>query len=467
MMNTAALENPPAQKRVSAPKRIACIRLTQALGNQPAAAVNIAEACTRFSPQVALRVQEGGGAIFIEVGRSYRLFSEHGFRLRAHALLKRFGWKGEITLASFPGEAWVANQYPVYARNRKLDCLPLSALRDFSFPFNEDIESARQIRLMTERLQTLGFKTVADFMALPSPSLSSRFGKVALETHFKVLGEWEPAWPGFHPQKTIAEEEWIDPTSSLEALSFPLKRLLDQAMARLRAKALRASVIEIEMEIEKWSMQSETSRSWRVSFPVPQGSTSGALPILRERLSFDLNQKPLCGPVECIRVKILETASGRSAQRNFFQSQEKEFDEKDALLGRLSYELGEKQVFHALPIERYLPEKGWVRISANQARRIPAAPRFILTRPSRLLKNPTPLFFLKEETGDWLIDFQNSRRWKILAAKGPERLSGEWWNPQTKFLRDYFRVETESGEILWIFRQRSPDPAFYLHGFFD
>ncbi len=56
---------------------------------------------------------------------------------------------------------------------------------------------------------------------------------------------------------------------------------------------------------------------------------------------------------------------------------------------------------------------------------------------------------------------------------GPERIAPEWWRdrPGTR-LRDYFRIEDESGLRLWIYREglvhdgRGGLPRWFLHGIF-
>ena len=48
--------------------------------------------------------------------------------------------------------------------------------------------------------------------------------------------------------------------------------------------------------------------------------------------------------------------------------------------------------------------------------------------------------------------------------QGPERLSGDWW--EDGYCREYYRVTTEAGELLWVFyepRQR----GWFWHGWWD
>ena len=56
---------------------------------------------------------------------------------------------------------------------------------------------------------------------------------------------------------------------------------------------------------------------------------------------------------------------------------------------------------------------------------------------------------------------------------GPERIAPEWWcdRPGTR-LRDYFKVEDQSGQRIWLYREglhedgRGGDPRWFVHGMF-
>lgn len=53
---------------------------------------------------------------------------------------------------------------------------------------------------------------------------------------------------------------------------------------------------------------------------------------------------------------------------------------------------------------------------------------------------------------------------KIIASWGPERIETGWWRGLT-VCRDYWRVETETHQHLWVYRDlRSGD--WFLHGEF-
>jgi hypothetical protein len=56
------------------------------------------------------------------------------------------------------------------------------------------------------------------------------------------------------------------------------------------------------------------------------------------------------------------------------------------------------------------------------------------------------------------------RMHRIVQAHGPERIETAWWRgPSVR--RDYYVVETESGERFWVFR-RLRDGGWFFHGMF-
>jgi protein ImuB len=231
-------------------------------------------------------------------------------------------------------------------------------------------------------------------------------------------------------------------------------------MARLRGRAERAAAVEIVLDLERGR------REWTIDLPIPQGSSVGLVPILRERFSADLSREPLESHVTEVRFTVTETAPGHGSQRDLFSSDEDESEAWDALVGRLCQKLGKDNAFSAVPVDRYLPEKAWER-AAEALDRLPTD---VPPRPARLLKKPQAL----RKEGDLLIAEKPSGRsrtpktWRIAEWHGPERIAVEWWmDPRLKgYNRDYFRVVSDLGEQLWIFAIPASD-GFYLHGYFD
>jgi protein ImuB len=427
----------------------------------------LAEACFRFSPQLAVReIREGDSdySVFIEIGGCQRLYSEELLKLKLSMLAKRFGWLSRVTFGESAGEAFALARNPGFPY---FEDLPLEALVDFMTPFGLDPDGdylEKKISQLVETLKILGLKNVREFASLPPRTLSSRFGKEAVELSGCIRDQFEMPWPGFHPSSKVIEKAPVENSESLEALSFVLKMLVDRAVARLHGRCERASVVQLDFELVRWGRRPEGRdakvflRSFKLELPIPQGSTRGLLPILQEYLSARLQREPLVAPVDSIQLQILETVPSRGSQRDFFSRKEEEAEIWDALVSRLSLKIGVGNVYTAVPVNRYLPEKAYRR-SLKKLSPDEYVGAAWPERPTRVLRVPQPL----------LPHPESEEKWKVAEVKGPERISSEWWNSQYEgIFRDYYRVKTVTGEELWVFRNRkSSEPVLYLHGYFD
>ena len=77
------------------------------------------------------------------------------------------------------------------------------------------------------------------------------------------------------------------------------------------------------------------------------------------------------------------------------------------------------------------------------------------------------------------------KNWRIARATGPERIGPKWWESPSQLAidtsyeasyeagtisRDYYRLETECGYRLWVYRLGLPERgdaiSWYMHGLF-
>lgn len=416
---------------------------------------------------------------------------------RAKALCRRFGAEPRIASGRDPAMALararlgrVSSIEPAYYSENPAEWarLPLEALQDYARPWDPDVDASRQTARMIELLQAMGLATVGDFLRLPERKLASRFGKEAILLAQRVRGSSQWTWPMFRPPERILEKidlqdsETLGTCSSLESILFVLRASLDRMTARLRGRALRATRIRISLKLDREASRAADSfsrasltrplREWDLALPVPQGSSMGILPILRDRLAFDLDRQPLVRPATEIEIEVTETAPGQGAQRDFFNAREQEAESWDALVGRLSQKLGKSGAFVAEMVDRHFPEKAWKPVLQGSFGSVVRAlePDLAPPRPSRILKTPEPVRIESDEsqpeTLPMLVHLERRKKWVILQVHGPEKLAAEWWDPQSKD-RDYYRVLTSTGEELWIFTQSNLDSNGFLHGYFD
>ncbi len=465
-----------------------------------------AESLLRFTPKVSVRASRGEGpnAVFMEVSHWFQkegaVFQKvlHSLQLRIlalaskHALDVRFGMASSATMAYLRARGWtdtgsqpsgaLTSGYPLEAL---ADCLDPFALLN---PTNALIVH-QQIADLIQRLSRLGIRTLYEFLRLPSSGLSSRFGREIFQLHERLRGSlpMDPPWPKFVPVEKPEEQEWLAdggmPISHAlsEHLGFSLKRLCDQLFARLRGRGERLGLLKVTLECE--SVEGEAGKKLRtreieLGFALPQGSSQGMGPLLREKLEAEFRREPLPGPVAGLKVTAEETLPSVHAQKDLFKEGYEEQRERfEGGMNRLLQRMGGKHVFQARREARHFPEAAWkkekIAVHAGTSRKIiPLTTRPLeAPRPTRILGAPVALAC----RGNTLSSAEpGGGIWQIRSIEGPERLSPEWW-AGFRAGRDYFRVSTVQGEKLWVFREHArpaaggetPDTQYFLHGFFD
>jgi protein ImuB len=405
----------------------------------------MAEACLRLTPQIAL----GDEALFLEIGKCQRLYSEESVRARVQILLKRFKLSARISVADDIPTSLAMARFNI----SKKENLPISCLDAYLSPFKQTGALDRMMVLMNK----LGISTMREFLKVPTKTLASRFGQEALLVAGRVRDASLILWPHFSPVELIKERVDLDsasPVNHLEPLLFSAKTLVDRAMARLRGRFERASVVEFQIEQEKYSQVKEPIRIFRMELSLPQGSAVGFLLILRERLESELRKKPLEAPVIGLTLTVIEVVPSQRPQRDFFNKREEDQEKWESLVDRLREKLGNNGAFLAKAVESYIPENTWAQtLEAPLKTDLPFP-----SRPSRLFKEPMPL----KSDGHELVAAHT--RWQIIEAKGPENISGEWWLEGVE--RDYFQMEASTGELLWVYRDGRSN-QYFLHGIFD
>jgi protein ImuB len=87
-------------------------------------------------------------------------------------------------------------------------------------------------------------------------------------------------------------------------------------------------------------------------------------------------------------------------------------------------------------------------------------------RPLHLLDPPQPIEVVGiAQSGPPAMFHYQRTQYRVARYFGPERIETGWWRGES-CRRDYYRVETETGQRLWLFR-RLQDQRWFVHGEFD
>nr|MBA3325106.1 DNA polymerase Y family protein [Paracoccaceae bacterium] len=122
------------------------------------------------------------------------------------------------------------------------------------------------------------------------------------------------------------------------------------------------------------------------------------------------------------------------------------------LIGRLGARLGLEALTRLHPADSHIPEKAATLMAAAFSAPAaswpaPSAPRPVLIFP------PEPVQPQDDATPPQVFVWRRRPR-RRRAAFGPERIAPEWWLDDPAWRsgpRDYWRVETEEGDRLWLY----------------
>ena len=414
-------------------------------------------ALRRYAPVVALDGRDGliiesTGADHLHGGEEAMLrdmvtrFAEVGVDARlaiadtrgaAHALA-RFAGK-RIAIAE-PGST-----------EHAIATLPLGALR---LPL--DVVSA---------LHVLGFRTVRDLLDQPRAPLVLRFGPELGRRIDQALGVRGELIETIRPDEIVeVRRAFGEPIGAAETIAKYIGRLAEMLCVELSRRGLGA--IRLDLICRRVDGRAQ---SVRVGMAQPVRDPKRLTRLLSDKIE---TIEPGFG-IELMSLAAILTQPFEQRQGISSLIEEVEPEVGD-LVDTLANRIGPGRIYRASPIASDVPERSVRRIAALSPDTGASWPSH-WPRPPRLLQPPESIeaIALLPDNPPVAFTWRGVRR-RVKRADGPERVFGEWWkaDAEAQAVRDYFRVEDESGERYWIFRAGDgEDPAtgsqrWFLHGVF-
>ncbi len=295
-----------------------------------------------------------------------------------------------------------------------------------------------------ELLADLGIVRIKDALALPRGGFSQRFGPEALAMLDRLAGRVpDPRLAYAPPARYHARLELPAEAEGVEAILFPLKRLLAEMEGTLRGRG--AGVQELDLRLEHGGKR---HTRLALSFATPEREAEFILAIAREKLG----RLQLAAPTIGLRLAAERLLPFAPREETWLPGREERAVGRARLIERLAARLGPGRVFGIALADDHRPERGWKNPPAASSRAsFDGGPRpaWLLHRPQKLvcgIAGPTLQGTLK-----------------LLA--GPERIETGWWDGEP-VSRDYFVAANSAGETAWIYRERRDPGAWYLHGLF-
>lgn len=384
----------------------------------------------QYTSQISLQAD----GLLLEIGGSLALFGGLA-ALReeiAHGL-RDLGYHPRLGIAPTPLGAWLLararDPEPATDRaelTRRLHPLPIELLE----------VSAHTLHT----LRGLGLATVGDCLRLPRAGLARRLTPdllIHLDRAFGLLPDPRPNYTP--PAEFNARIALPAEVENIEALLFPLRRLLLQLAGLLRAKS--AGVQELHLRLEH-----RRTPASRITLGLLQASRDSQhlLALLRERLDrFDLP-----APVEAVALHAARFPALDREHHELFGDSASAAVNHTALIERLRARLGNEAV-QSLAIQAdHRPEHGWQAV----------APGGIRSVSWTGLTTPRPLWLLPDPQQ------QHAGAPPPRLLHGPERIESGWWDA-VDTARDYFIAATPQGTKLWIYRDNTSG-TWAIHGIF-
>ncbi|MFM9961312.1 MAG: hypothetical protein ACKV2Q_08805 [Planctomycetaceae bacterium] len=439
----------------------------------------LARTCNNFTPLFGIEEAQSPECLLLDVIGCEHLFGGEQNLLEAlvHDFQKR-GFQVRVALAPTIGAAWAAahgpmkpHQPPVLSDDeleQKLAALPVTALR---LPAK-----------IIETLHELGLRHIGQLRALPRETLPSRFGKELLKRLDQAFGDASELLVPEQSLEPLAAV-WVtdEPLTDREQLKFVSGQLLEELLGRLKPR--REGVRQLFCQIKGIAARP-------IELVLNLVSPSDLAKHLLEMLSLQIDRADLPEGISFVRLEATSIASLVTRQRDLFgiESDSDTHREVSTLLDRLSNRLGATAVVRAVLVPDAQPELS-VRhepcvLSDSPASGAASAPRFSAAsattgertpprspigwqaRPLRLFAPPQRIEATAAGPEGAPIHFRWDRReYRVLRSWGPERIETGWWR-ETPICRDYFRVETQTGQHFWLFRCFD-QAAWFLHGAFD
>lgn len=355
-----------------------------------------------------------------------------------------------IIIPQGQAETWLANLPAVSGR------LPLA-----------DIELLRQ----------LGIVSLKQLLNLPQDDLPSRIseeGRLRLRQLRGLDDELLDALPEANPVQSVWVSEYG--VRGKERVKLVLKVLVEDVVRQLNIRSVGAIKATCDLKTEADEVLTIVANVVR---PVQTENE------LLEILHLKLETLRLRDTVMSAKMVLQTAPLPVRRQKDLFSTEQQIRPEEEltTLINRLSSRLSSDAVLTAEQTSSPVPEQSIQlnpivssdgnspgRRSASIPERLvdpdsePDAAEVAASIPIRLLAPPVAI--AKADLNPVVNGFVwDGTKYQVQSAAGPERIQSRWWD-ENAVHRDYYRIVTSCGAILWIFRDLKTR-KWYLHGVFD
>lgn len=446
----------------------------------------LADACTRFSPSVAIDPPDG---LTLDItGCAHLWDGEAGLVSALAAFLVQAGLSLRLALGDTPDQARALARHggEMLRAGRKIPPRHIHDLRPGYAPLEQAAPAAdlpgdvralpvSALELETAKITALhraGLATLGDLAARPRAPLAARFGQEAVVQLARILGEEDRRITPRRAAPAISvARRFAEPVARTSFLQQALHDLAAEAARQLAARGEGGRAFALALFRSDGAVQ-------RLEIATGQATRD---PDLVLRL-FDERIETLADPLDpgfgydLMRLDIDQAEPLAEAQPGLAAAGDTG-PAMAQLTDRLAVRLGSARVRRLAAGDSHIPECAGFSVPTLHpapAVALPVPSGEPPLRPVRLMEPPQTIEVIAEVPDGPPRRF----RWRqeihdITAYEGPERISAEWWTRRdgAGLTRDYYRVEDSAGRRFWLFRHglygsEKARPGWYLHGLF-
>ncbi|RWY70036.1 Y-family DNA polymerase [Rhizobium sp. WSM1325] len=312
-------------------------------------------------------------------------------------------------------------------------------------------------------LRTLGFKTIGELANTPRAPVTLRFGPEVGRRLDQLFGRTpEPIDPIRTADIVEVSRAFAEPIGAAETINKYVGRLVAQLVAELQKRGL--GVRRTDLIVEKVD---GTRQAIRAGTAKPARDVTWLTKLFRDRTE---KIEPGWGIEKMTLVAVMaEPLEDAQKASSLVEDEVIDVTPLIDIFGNRG-----ARVYRVAPVASDVPERSVRRVGAASA---PVEATWVThwKRPVRLLARPEQvdvMALMPDHPPVWVM-WRGKRR-KVKAADGPERIFGEWWerNSEMAAVRDYFVVEDDAGERLWIYRSgdgvdtETGSHKWFVHGVF-
>lgn len=316
---------------------------------------------------------------------------------------------------------------------------------------------------VVDSMRRLGLERISDLVDMPRGPLVRRYGRNVLLKLDQALGRaaepFDPIVPRDSPSATL---RFAEPIGGAETIARAIAALLDELTDKLReaGQGVRALLLLCD-RVDR--------QHQRVAVGAARATRDR--PHLLRLLSRRIETIDPGFGIDAMHLIAAKTEPLEAAHVPGDLAAPDPVPDLAQLIDLIAGRNGARRLYRLSAVESDVPERSMRRIGPLDA---PLPWPDAWPRPPRLLLRPEPIDNVIAELPD-----SPPRRFtwrgtthRLVHGDGPERIYGEWWkrSGERDAVRDYFRVEDESGARFWLFRRgdgrdpRTGDLSWWMQG---